>query len=140
MGQKIRSSSQMRSTKYSFNTISQIITEANTRVKKEVGHLSLANNLSLLLFKYSGGHATTLFNYRLKIKNESSVRLSIKIKCTSPRNYEVRPSTETVLEPSEILSVSIEMKLFAHDLNHTTMKHDLTRYELDKFKIVYWTT
>jgi hypothetical protein len=95
--------------------------------------------MSLLLFKYSGGHAASLLNNRLKIKNESSVRLSIKIKCTSPRSYEVRSPTEKILEPSEILNVTIEMKLFPHDLNHTTMKHDLTRYELDKFKIVYRT-
>jgi len=31
------------------------------------------------------------------------------------------------------------MKLFPHDLNMTTMKHDLSRYKADKFKIVYWT-
>ena len=97
----------------------------------------MANNLSLLLFKYSGGHAVSLLNNRLKIKNESSVRLSIKIKCTSPRCYEVRSPTEKILEPSEIFNVIIEMKLFPHDLDHTTMKHDLTRYELDKFKIMY---
>jgi hypothetical protein len=120
--------------------VAQTISDNNNRFKKEGPHLSLANSLNRLLFKYNGGHAATLYNYRLKIKNESSLRLSIKIKCTSPRSYEVRPSSETVLEPSEIFSVSIELKLFAHDLNQSTMKHDLSRYRADKFKIIYWTT
>lgn len=54
-------------------------------------HLSFANNLSRILFKYNGGHATVLYNYKLKIKNESTLKLGIKIKCTSPRHYMVRP-------------------------------------------------
>ncbi len=62
--------------------------------------LSLANNLTMLLFKYNGGHATTLYNYRLKLKNESSCRIEFKIKCTSPRHYEVRPYSEGYLGPS----------------------------------------
>lgn len=52
-----------------FNAISQIISDNKYRGKKEGPHLSLANNLNRLLFKYNGGHATTLYNYRLKIKN-----------------------------------------------------------------------
>ena len=30
------------------------------------------------------------------------------------------------------------MKLYVHDINNLTMKHDLTRYKNDKFKIGYW--
>ena len=107
MSQIKRSSSQASSTRNSFQILSQMISDNKNRGKKEGPQLSLANSLNRLLFKYNGGHATTLYNYRLKIKNESSVRLSIKIKCTSPRSYEIRPSTETVLNPSEIFSVSI---------------------------------
>lgn len=32
------------------------------------------------------------------------------------------------------------MKLSMHDLDHATMKHDLTRYKNDRFKICYWST
>lgn len=31
------------------------------------------------------------------------------------------------------------MKLYPHDLDPISMKHDLSRYKNDKFKILYWT-
>lgn len=76
-----------------------MVLDAMNTNKKQGAELSLANNLTRLLFKYNGGHATTLYNYRLKIKNESLVRLSVKIKCTSPSHYEVRPGPDVCLNP-----------------------------------------
>lgn len=73
------------------NLIVPTIEDSYSAIKRESLCLSFANNLTRLLFKYNGGHASTLYNYQLRIKNESAVRLSVKLKCTSPRHYEVRP-------------------------------------------------
>ena len=79
-----------------------------------------------------------LYNNKLKIKNNSPVSVEVKILCTSPCHYDVRPISDIVLSPSEIMNFIIEMKLYLHDLDHVKMKHDLERYRGDMFKICYF--
>jgi len=56
--------------------------------------------LDKISFLYTGAHSRILYNNKLKIKNDSPVNIDVKIMCTSPSHYEVRPFSDATLCPS----------------------------------------